>query len=229
LVSIVLLLIIGILSVINSNYFNIKDVEINGNELLTEDYILDLCKLRSGINIFAVDKEELVEILFALPQIKGVTVDRKLPDGLVIMINERRPVAIIGDDSSYRIIDKKGWILRISENLAEWDLPLITGVRINYFSDKISIDNLQLKAGLSYLNKLPKSILEEISEMNLSDKEGINLFLLNGESVRLGENFDIEKKARVFISIYNRLKSKQREFEYIDLRYDSNTLVKIKQ
>ncbi len=224
----ILLLIIGILSVINSNYFNIKEVEITGNNLLTDNYVLNLCNLKNDINIFKINRDELVERLFSLPQTKGVIINRDLPNKLSIDINERRPLAIVGDDSSYRIIDVDGWVLRVSRDLNKWQLPLINGIAINYYDNKVDISNQKFRLGLNYLNKLPRNILQEICEVDISDKEVIKIFLMEGCIVKLENDFNIEKKASIFISIYNDLKQKQKEFKYIDLRYDDNNLVKIR-
>ncbi|TDX53010.1 cell division protein FtsQ/DivIB [Orenia marismortui] len=227
LISIGVLSVIAILSLINSNYFQVTEIEIVGNKLLSDEYIVNFSKVKD-INIFKIDRQEIAKRLLGLQQVKGVAVKRDLPNKLILEINERRPVAIVGLKSSYQIIDNQGWVIATSKNLAEWDLPLITGVKIANHDDKVKFTT-ELKLAIDYLDLLSDQILKEVSELNISKDKGIELYLLGGGVVKLGKKFDTKTKAQIFISVYNDLKSQAKKVKYIDLRYKNNTVVKLEK
>ncbi len=220
-----LLLILGLLAFSNSNFFQVDQLIIDGNKLLKEEYIIDYTDVIAK-NIFKIDRQELADKLLKLPQIKGVAIDRYLPNQLQIRINERRAVAIIGVDSSYQIIDKEGWILATTKNLSYWKLPLITGVEV--LKEKRKVESSQaFKLAIDYLGLLATDTLEGITELNISKEKGVELFLDDDGVVKLGKNFDINKKSEIFSTIYQDLKNKDRAVEYIDLRYKENVVVKL--
>jgi cell division protein FtsQ len=218
-------LILGLVSLINSKYFQVQDIEIEGNKLLSDDYIIKYCNLEE-INIFNVDRQKLANKLLELPQIKGVAISRDLPQKLIIEINERRPIAIVGIHSSYQIIDKKGQVIATTKNLAYWNLPLVTGVEIINDGEKVKI-NSELEKAINYLGLLSNQVLKGISELNISKEDGIQLFLVDGGIVKLSSNFDNKAKAKIFTSVYNDIKSKGRKIKYIDLRYGNNVIVRL--
>lgn len=225
LITIGVLLILGLVSLVNSNYFQLEDIEIKGNKLLSDEDIITYCDLED-INIFNIDRRKLANKLIELPQIKGVVVTRDLPKRLIIEVNERRPIAIIGIQSSYQIIDSEGQIIATTKNLAYWNLPLVTGVEVINEGDQLEI-NSQIKKAISYLGLLSDQVLGEISELNITKEDGIQLFLVDGGVVKLSSNFDNKAKSKIFTSVYNDIKSKGQKIEYIDLRYGNNVIVRL--
>jgi len=203
----------------------LEDIEIKGNKLLSDEDIITYCDLED-INIFNIDRRKLANKLIELPQIKGVVVTRDLPKRLIIEVNERRPIAIIGIQSSYQIIDSEGQIIATTKNLAYWNLPLVTGVEVINEGDQLEI-NSQIKKAISYLGLLSDQVLGEISELNITKEDGIQLFLVDGGVVKLSSNFDNKAKSKIFTSVYNDIKSKGQKIEYIDLRYGNNVIVRL--
>ncbi|PRX31111.1 cell division protein FtsQ [Orenia metallireducens] len=223
LITIGLLLILGLVSLVNSNYFQVEDIEIEGNKLLSDEYIITYCDLED-INIFNIDRQKLANKLVELPQIKGVVITRDLPKKLIIEVNERRPIAIVGIQSSYQIIDSEGQVIATTKNLAYWNLPLVTGVEVINDGKQLKISS-EIKKAISYLGMLSDQLLKDISELNISKGDGLQLFLVDGGIVKLSSNFDNKAKSKIFTSVYNDLKSKGQKIEYIDLRYGNNVIV----
>jgi cell division protein FtsQ len=225
LITIGLLLILGLVSLVNSNYFQVEDIEIEGNKLLSDEYIITYCDLED-INIFNIDRQKLANKLVELPQIKGVVITRDLPKKLIIEVNERRPIAIVGIQSSYQIIDSEGQVIATTKNLAYWNLPLVTGVEVINDGKRLKISS-EIKKAISYLGMLSDQLLKDISELNISKGDGLQLFLVDGGIVKLSSNFDNKAKSKIFTSVYNDLKSKGQKIEYIDLRYGNNVIVRL--
>ncbi|MCK8827144.1 cell division protein FtsQ/DivIB [Natroniella acetigena] len=226
-ITLCLLVIFAIIGIMNSEIFKIENIEVNGNDLLTDKEIIDYSNLEGDINIFSLESKQIADKLIQLSQIQGAVVTRSFPREVIIEINERRAIGIVGNENSYLIIDSEGWILDDSYRLSDWRLPLITGSDILIENEKIKL-NKMLEKTTRYLNLLNNSILEEISEINITAEDEIKLFLRDGGEVRLGDGFDLKYKAEVFTAIYQDLKDKNLEVDYIDLRYQKNKVVKVK-
>ncbi|WP_408955848.1 cell division protein FtsQ/DivIB [Natroniella sp. ANB-PHB2] len=222
-----LLIIFAAIGIINSELFKIKNIEIIGNDILTEREIIIHSNLEEDINIFNLESQQIADELVQLPQIQGAAVTRSFPRQVIIEINERRPIGMVGNDNSYLIIDNEGWIIDDTYRLSDWRLPLITGSDILIEDRRIKL-NKELEQATQYLSFLNDSIVEEINEANITNEGEIKLFLKDGGEVRLGDGFNLKYKAEVFTAIYQDLKDKNVEIDYIDLRYEKNKVVKIK-
>ncbi|GAB6137096.1 cell division protein FtsQ/DivIB [Halanaerobaculum tunisiense] len=226
LIGIALLFVLGVVNIVYSSYFQIEEVKIQGNELLTDKYLLNFSKLNQKDNLFAIDQEKIEEKITELSQIKSATVRRDFPNQVVVQIKERMPLAVIPFQSSYQVIDAAGWILQVTNNLSSWQLPLLTGFAIDNQEEKNQL-TAELEVAINYLSKLPKNVLAGISEVHLTDQQKIRLFLHQDATVKLGSDFDIKRKAQVFTSIYQDLQQKDLDIEYIDLRYKENSFLKL--
>ena len=226
-ILLLLLFIIGVVSFLNSNYFRVEKVHITGNELLSDKYILKLCELEKEINIFNVQQEELANRLVDLPQVKGAVVQRNLPREISIKIQERVPVAVISDNSSYLMIDKEGWILDTLNTAANIKLPLFIDKKLKHNKDKVALtENSSL--AVDYLSRLSQKLLQEVQEFKVLSSGEVVLTLREGGKVNLGKDFVIAKKAKIFNRVYSDIQQKGVGIKYINLKYNKNIFIEIK-
>nr|WP_282580177.1 cell division protein FtsQ/DivIB [Natroniella sulfidigena] len=221
------MIIFAIIGIINSELFEVDKIEIIDNDFLTDEEIITYLDLEKELNIFNLESQQLADKLIELPQIEGAVVTRSFPRQIIIEINERQAVGIVGDDNSYLVIDKEGWIIDDIYRLSEWKLPLITGSDILIENDMVKLNQMSEQA-IKYLSFLSKSILQEISEITITTEDEIKLFLRDGGEVRLGDESNLNYKAEVLTSIYQDLQDKNLEVDYIDLTYQKNKVVKTK-
>jgi len=221
-----LVIILILINLLHSDVFEVKEIEIKGNELITDNYILNFSDLDQGTNIFAVDCQEIKEKLLLLSQFEEVLVFRKLPNKIVIEVEEREPIAVLPLQNSYCLINREGWILKIINNLSQQQWPVVEGVEIERERKKIKLTG-DLKVVIKLLDKLTSEINREIEKVETL-KSGFRLELASGGIVKLGQGFDAEKKAQVFTSIYQDIKGRNLEIEYVDLRYNKHSFIKTK-
>jgi cell division protein FtsQ len=90
--------------------------------------------------MLATDLEAVRARLAALPWVADASVQRRLPDTLVIEVIERRPVALWQYQRQLHAIDVTGKVLT-SARLERWnDLPLLVGARANvHVKDALSL------------------------------------------------------------------------------------------
>ena len=222
-----LIIILILVNFLHSDFFQVTEIQVKGCDLLTPEYLKSYAGVKEKANIFAVDSQGIKEKLLNLPQLKEVAVFRDLPDKLVIEVKEREPRAVIFLDDVYYLIDSKGWLLQVVDNLAAQEKPVITGVEI----EKKENERLEVTSSLSkimvFLKGLSDSSYLKIEEITVSEL-GTVAFLEEGGRVKLGEEFSPSKKAAIFASVYEDLKAKNLEIDYIDLRDNRYCFVKPK-
>jgi len=133
-----------------SSVFQISEIKISGSQKIQpqnlEDFIENRIKQKwlgffETKNIFFADlnktKEELMK---NFPQISKIELERKLPNGLIFRVEERKPAAIFSQNENYFFIDKEGIIFEKAfladdfpklQSLTLQDAPELGGVVID--------------------------------------------------------------------------------------------------
>ncbi len=124
----------GVWTLFNAYYFRSRslfvlrdlrnDVTITTGKTLTPDLVCEVLGLREGVNLFSIpiDRKRL-ELLEQAPNIRDITIVRRMPGKLNITIVEREPIARVG--SNGRVVDGEGVVF--IRYAGTGGLPLIKG------------------------------------------------------------------------------------------------------
>ena len=122
--TILLGMIIGVLIFLcTSGLFNICQIEIVGNQQITQEQILELSEIELGDNVFFCKKEKTKNNIRSNPYVENIKITRKLPDKIQIQVTERKKAYQIQLDEGYAYIDNQGYILEIAET--KIDKPML--------------------------------------------------------------------------------------------------------
>ena len=126
-VTIAVLVVLGAYYIgFHSGIFNIKEITTIGNEYYTAGQVAELSGVVFGDNIFKTRVSEVAKKLEEDPYIRKADVSWALPDGLEIVLDERRESVLVEYSGGYVILDFDGVILReTKENLL---IPVIVGL-----------------------------------------------------------------------------------------------------
>ena len=106
----------GVYLALTSEWFNVKKIAVEGNEYYSNKEIINMSGIEKGGNIFtAVDTGKATDNLERDPYFAKVRISRKLPDTIRIRVSERTQVAAVKYGGKFVVIDKDGFVLRISE------------------------------------------------------------------------------------------------------------------
>ena len=127
----ILLLLLGAAFLfVKSDYFLIKNIEVEGNTYYTKSEIISLADAKTGNNIiFDAEIKQMEENLEKNPFFKIIEIKRKLPSTIVIRVEERQQMAAIQFGDKYIVMDDEGVILRMTE--VEPKVTLLTGLTIS--------------------------------------------------------------------------------------------------
>lgn len=168
----------------DEGYFNIKNVNVIGNEAVDTQTVSAICKAYENRPIFFVSYNDIYRDIRANITTNFVHIYVKFPDTLEVIIEESPVLFCVGQYNTYYYFDDDQSIVEISDNLGKTNIPLITGVSLNgdlNLNSKPEIKPLKKSSDmLTILKKLrTDGYLSRISEMNASDDIVIRIITKN--------------------------------------------------
>lgn len=194
---------ISIIVYLQSPLSEVKQVTVHNNSFISDKEVVEISGLSGKQNIWAIDFTAIKESLEKSPIIDKVTVDRKLPNTVAITVQEKEIIGILEDEEGiYLPVLESGELLETVENQSfTGDAPLLIG-----FTDK---DYLAKAA--KELNKLPRDILDLISEMYwqpTEDNQNNVLFYMNDGFIVQSSIRDFAEGMTIYPSVVSQLDPK---------------------
>lgn len=201
--------------------FNVNEIIVENNNLISADTIRSLSRIELYKNIFKVDRSDTAEYVQENPYINSVKVKRVLPNRIKIIVEERTEKYLLEfAEGKYAILDGQGYILGVASEPKE--LPVITGANTNI--DEI----LQNKGNKNRLCEKDLNRLETvaniiqttqnyevysfITKIDISDEDNIKLILASeGKIVHLGNCTDLSTRILFMQEIVKSQKGKSGE------------------
>lgn len=222
-----LALLIAVFLFINSPYFIVGTVVVEGNKYITVEEVLKIAGVPEKINIFRLKPTEIKERLTNDLRVDVAQVERVFPATIAIHIKERQPLAFVASQYGFVEIDRQGIVMAALKNLKQVKVPVVTGVRLGnvYVGDQVN--NPGLTNVLTYLSGLDEEALNQLSEVNIKSPDELAVYTTNSLFIRIGDNQRLKEKAKLTGEILQEIATKKLVVEYIDLNYTS-PIIKIR-
>jgi len=208
--SFLFMIIIGLYTFLNSDIFNIKNIQIQGNNKVSDEIIEQYLDLKYDKNIFIYSTKKIKKSLEQNTYIETVSIKKIFPNTIQVNINEKGIAALIKDENKYCYIDNN---LNVIDRLNEIDknekaIIIETEYDLNN-ENIIKFENDDIKKGLIYL-------MECISNNNLSKKikkinyeqDIINMYSIDGTNIILENNnklkYNISKVSSILVDLQTR-------------------------
>ncbi len=204
------------------SYFEVNNIDIQGNRYVSAEQILELSGIKLKQNIFSVDLQKANQGLRSHPYLKLVMVERRLPQTIFIKVKERKGVALLEAPGGYYLIDKTGVILENAGMRNKKRLPVIKGVSPELLEVGARIN--QGQELLAFLRS--KGLLINYASLDIRQEDNPILTTRRGRlKVYLGEG-RWEDKLKNFDLVYQSLQARISSVKSIDLRYEQLAVVK---
>ena len=217
--------------IFSSNFCNIEEVIIKGNDCLCEDEIFYKSGIQLGENIFKLDLKKSTDSLMREPRIKEAEIKRVIPNKIIISLTERKAAVIVRIGEEHFSSTKEGIVLsKIDGPEEEFGLPLILGLEINEIKIGEIIEKPEFRTALESINSaeviLPK-IFCQVEILSLDDfmiynKDNTLKIRVNGPEVIINKE-NLLREALVKIEREKLL------VEYIDIRFKDSLVIKLKK
>ena len=204
-------------------WFRIKNIIIEGNEHIDDEYICRISGVSVGMNTFSIKLSEVIDNLEAEPYIHEARIKREFPNDVRIVVTESEPMAIIPfAEGKFALIDCYGKVLEVI-TIENGEYPEITGVSVTVtqghdIEPLDAKDESRVDAIRKILAELPAcSVRDRISEINLADINNIIVVLNSGKmEARLCDIDNIDYKLKMLASIVELLESEGKTEGIID-------------
>ncbi len=215
--------------------FLIKDIEVqfeNEAKYLSIGQVVNLASLKKFTNIFGENLVNIKENLLENKWVSSVTVDRQLPNKIIIKVKEKEPYAQIRSGNNFFYIDKEGKIIT-KVIRKENDLPVVICEK-----DEICEDTELLKKTVFLIAELKKyNVVIKVKKIKINDY-GISFYNEEDNIIYFGlpaqvglptqaGKYDFDAQFYKLEKITKDLQRKKMRFAKIDLSYVDKAIVKI--
>lgn len=209
-----------------SPIFQVKDINISGNQKVKNEDILKLVEGKIPRNfifptksIFLVNSNEINKsITDNFPQIANTNLTKKIPDSLELRIEERKAISVFCQTDKCFFIDKSGIIFEEAsangfkiENLNSGDIKI---------GDKVIEDSLMSKI-LEIRKKVEQDFKIPLEKISLISNDRINVKTQEGWEIYFNPEKDVNWQiAKLKADLDEEIPAENRKnLEYIELRF----------
>lgn len=209
-----------------SDFFNIDNIVVEGNKILTKDTVTTASGVTFGENLLKISTSEAEKSIELLPYVKVSQVKHKLPNTIDIWIEERVPVLQVKSLATYMLIDKEGIVLDIEDTKSE-TLPAIVGYNISAkeAGQNIKDDEIGIKLEDFFTKDDIIDIIKKINTINIDLNDEINISLNNGIGVVFGPLDNVEYKLRLLDRILIDIENRQLNCKMIIMNKGENPIL----
>lgn len=197
-----------------SPIFNIKEIKISNNKIVSSEEIISLSELKLEENIFKFNKNITRDKIKENAYIDTVKIHRNIPNTLKIEVTEREPKFSVEYLGKYAYISTQGYILEISEDskglvviqgITSKEEDIVAGKRLN------NHDLLSLETVIKIMYIVKENNLEgKVNSIDINNKNDYILYISEEKKrIHLGDNSNLENKILYAISIMEKEKNNE--------------------
>lgn len=167
-----------------STLLTVKKVEVRGNQVVSQESILELAQVTPNIQLLRVNVNQTSQRIKTISQIKSVDVRRGWPETLVIEVVERTPLGVTDIPEGRYLIDESG--VAYQPVTPDANLPLIFGS-----------DDQNRAIGIKAWQSFPTWLQAEVVSTTVNNPNSIWFLLTSGRRVDWGNLEKANEKAAV--------------------------------
>lgn len=166
-------------------FFKVQTIEVTGNHRYTAEEIIAVSGIQLEDNLYTMNKFDIrSQVLRELPYIQDMTIRRRLPDTIVITVEESPAVAAVSDGEQWWLINDVGKLLEPAETPGgvmevRGLVPLVPNV-----GGRLAVDEeqkLQYQALLDIIAQLEAhGLLARINWMDLTSNTMVTMEMDDG-------------------------------------------------
>lgn len=162
-----------------SLFFKINTITITGDKVYSEKMVTDKSGIEIGENLFKINEEKLTEKLSKdLPYIKSVTVERKLPDTIIINVEAAKEIAAIATQNGFVLLDETGKVLDKDASILKENVAVINNVKLKEYAEGEMIvltDEKKTETLLKLFEAIKKADMQLLTEIDLKNINDIKI------------------------------------------------------
>lgn len=181
-----------------SLFFKINTITIGGDKVYSDKMVTEKSGIEIGENLFKVNEEKLSQKLSKdLPYIKSVTVERKLPDTLIINVEAAKEVAAITTQKGFVLLDETGKVLDKNASILKENVAVINNVKLKEYieGEKVVLtDEKKTEALIKLFEAIKNADMQLLTEIDLKSINDIKIKYDDRITFAVGSLTNIETK-----------------------------------
>ena len=198
----------------------IGSITIHGSNLLSEKEAIELGGSSPPFNFFNVSQRRLKEALKHDIRFQNARVDYHWPTSYEVYVEEREPALYVANSyRSYLQLDYNGLVRNVTTGIPDAKAPVLVGAKCGnvFLGDKV--DNQNVIYILQFLQLLSGEARDRIAEIGIDNRQEAKLRMRGSFPILLGPVQKLPEKGAVFMTVFNEIKNKNIQAEYIDLTF----------
>lgn len=198
----------------------IGSITIHGSNLLSEKEAIELGGSTPPFNFFNVSQRRLKEALKHDIRFQNARVDYHWPTSYEVYVEEREPALYVANSyRSYLQLDYNGLVMNVTTGIPDAKAPVLVGAKCGnvFLGDKV--DNQNVIYILQFLQLLSGEARDRIAEIGIDNRQEVKLRMRGSFPILLGPVQKLPEKGAVFMTVFNEIKNKNIQAEYIDLTF----------
>ena len=198
----------------------IGSITIHGSSLLSEKEAVELGGSKPPFNFFNVSGSRLQDALKHDIRFQNSRVDYHWPTSYEVYVEEREPALYVANSyRSYLQLDYNGLVMNVTTGIPDARAPVLVGAKCGnvFLGDKV--DNQNVIYILQFLQLLSGEARDRIAEIGIDNRQEAKLRMRGSFPILLGPVQKLPEKGAVFMTVFNEIKNKNIQAEYIDLTF----------
>ena len=195
-----------------SVFIRVSDIQVQGNVHYTDDEIIQAIDIEEGDNLFFFDRFAALSRVFAkLPYVREVTVERSLPNKVIITVEESQALAYIVLGEEKWTIDQDCKILgKATEDELEGLIPIkgVSPGTLMIGEDLTTSDgNTEI---VTYIAEVlyqleERGLYTQVGEIDFTDPKRVQFEYADKYTVKIGDSSKVEYKFGMLVSVLQQL------------------------
>lgn len=181
-----------------SLFFKINTVTISGDKVYSDKMVAEKSGIEIGGNLFKVSEAKLSQKLSKdLPYIKSVTIERKLPDTIIINVEAAKEVAAITTKKGFVLLDETGKVLDKNASILKENVAVINNVKLKEYieGEKVVLtDEKKTEALIKLFEAIKNADMQLLTEIDLKNVNDIKIKYDDRITFAVGSLTNIETK-----------------------------------
>jgi cell division protein FtsQ len=213
--------------VLTAPRFAITAIEVRGASRVSAERILAVAAIAPGTNLWRLNPDAVMARVATLPEIRRADVVRELPNRVTIVVEERRPFTLV-HAGQLHWLDEDGRLMGEESQAVAPPVPVITGLTDEELTSMRTAPTPKALAAIALIRALLRTrgaLAAEISEIDMSRREGPVLYTVDGIEVRLGAE-DWEERLARLEGVLAQVATREEAVSTIDLRFRDQVVLK---
>ncbi len=181
-----------------SLFFKINTITISGDKVYSDKMVVEKSGIEIGENLFKINEEKLTEVLSkSLPYIKNVTIERKLPDTIIINVEAAKEVGAITTKKGFVLLDETGKVLDKNASILKENVAVINNVKLKEYieGEKIVLtEEKKTEALIKLFEAIKNADMQLLTEIDLKNINDIKIKYDDRITFAVGSLTNIETK-----------------------------------